>query len=492
MANLKFYKMAQAPVGTTEKPLEKGAVWFDSTNHVIRVYDGANWTAYSGVIDASVANEILTIKKYDGSTVSVDFSVYATDEALGLLDERVGTLEGTVAGHGESISDLSGRMTTVEGKAAKAEAKLADIAEGETVKAVAQGLVNVEKERAMGVEGGLDTRLGTLETKVNTDHEGRIAGLEAKFTGEDSVADQIADAVAAAEGRVDGKLAGKADKATYEAYVAANDERVGAVEKEIDDEVLRATGAEAAINAKIGGSYGTEEGQVTVAADIQAAKDAAAEAQRTIDEFLTGEGVDPNAIENLKEIVAYITEHKDVADGIIGDLSAAKNAIDVLNGNAETVGSVAKAVADAKAEINATIEANEKVTAEALSELDGRVDALEGMGLAGVIEGFEDRIAANEAAVATVDSRIATAKAGAEATAAADATSKANTAESNAKGYADGLIAAEITRSNKYADDAVAAEALIARAAEKANADAIAALDSALKAGEGFAWVTFE
>ena len=32
MANLKFYKMAQAPVGTTEKPLEKGAVWFDSTN----------------------------------------------------------------------------------------------------------------------------------------------------------------------------------------------------------------------------------------------------------------------------------------------------------------------------------------------------------------------------------------------------------------------------------------------------------------------------
>ena len=44
----------------------------------------------------------------------------------------------------------------------------------------------------------------------------------------------------------------------------------------------------------------------------------------------------------------------------------------------------------------------------------------------------------------------------------------------------------------KQIKDAVAAEALIARAAEKANADAIAALDSALKAGEGFAWVTFE
>ena len=41
MANLKFYKMANQPQGSTEKPLEKGAVWFDSTNHVIKVYDGA-------------------------------------------------------------------------------------------------------------------------------------------------------------------------------------------------------------------------------------------------------------------------------------------------------------------------------------------------------------------------------------------------------------------------------------------------------------------
>jgi hypothetical protein len=495
MANLKFYKMAQAPVGTTEKPLEKGAVWFDSTNHVIKVYDGANWAAYSGVIDASVANEVLTIKKYDGSTVSVDFSVYATDEALGLLDERVGTLEGTVAGHGESISNLSGRMTTVEGKAAVAEGQLAGLSEA-TVMAEIAKQVKVADDRALEAEGKLAERIGTLET-ASEDHEDRIAVIEGKFEGDDSVAKQIENAVSAAEGRVDVKLATKADKETYEAYVSANNERVAAAEKAIADETDRAEAAEALLNEKIGVPAGVEgvsaySKDYTVGMDVKAAKDAAAEAQRTIDEFLTGEGIAPETLNSLKEITDYIEKHGGEYTALVEDLGDLSDAIDVLNGNAETAGSVAKAVADAKAEINATIEANEKVTAEALTELDGRVDALEGMGLAGVIEGLEGRIAANEAAVATVDSRIATAKAGAEATAAADATSKANTAESNAKGYADGLIAAEVTRSNKYADDAVAAEALIARAAEKANADAIAALDTALKAGEGFAWVTFE
>ena len=495
MANLKFYKMAQAPVGTTEKPLEKGAVWFDSTNGLIHVYNGSTWDAYVGVRDAVLEGEKLTITKRDGSSVSVDFSVYATDEALGLLDARVKTLETTVAGHGESITDLSGRMTTVEGKAAAAEGQLAGLSET-TVMAEIAKQVKVEADRALDAEGKLAERVETLET-ASEDHESRIDALEGKFEGDDSVAKQIENAVTAAEGRVDVKLATKADKETYEAYVSANNERVAAAEKAIADETDRAEAAEALLNEKIGVPAGVEgvsaySKDYTVGMDVKAAKDAAAEAQRTIDEFLTGEGIAPETLNSLKEITDYIETHGGEYTALVENLGDLSDAIDVLNGNAETAGSVAKAVADAKAEINATIEANEKVTAEALTELDGRVDALEGMGLAGVIEGLEGRIAANEAAVATVDSRIATAKGEAVDAAAADATSKANTAESNAKGYADGLIAAEVTRSDKYADDAVAAEALIARAAEKANADAIAALDAALKAGEGFTWVTFE
>lgn len=385
-------------------------------------------------------------------------------------------------------------MTAVEGKASAAEGKLAGLT-GTVVEDIAAAVL-VEENRAKGVESGLDTRLGTLETKVNTDHEGRIAGLEAKFTGEDSVADQIADAVAAAEGRVDEKLATKADKDTFEDYVESNDEALAGVKKTAEDEVTRAKAAEALLDEKIGVPSGVEgvsaySKDYTVGMDVKAAKDAAAEAQRTIDEFLTGEGIDPNKVENLKEIVKYIEDHGAEYSALVEDLNDLSDAIDVLNGNAETAGSVAKAVADAEGRINATIEANEKVTAEALTELDGRVDALEALSAGTEISGIKGRLDVLENEVNNnIPQDIADAQAAAETTAAADATSKANTAESNAKGYADDLIAAEETRSDKYADDAVAAEALIARAAEKANADAIAALDA--KVTEGLAWVIFE
>ena len=481
MANLKFYKMAQAPVGTTEKPLEKGAVWFDSTNHVIKVYDGANWTAYSGVIDASVANEVLTIKKYDGSTVSVDFSVYATDEALGLLEERVSTLEGTVAGHGESISDLSGRMTTVEGKAATAEGQLAGLSEA-TVMAEIAKQVKVADDRALEAEGKLAERVTPLET-ASADYAERIEALETNMGEGGSVDTQIDAKIAAYNtNTVQPGLDSKADKAVYEAYVSANDERVAAAEKAISDEKTRALGVEAGIQEQIGAGFSKDN---TVAAAVKSAQDAADAAQKTIDDFLTGEGVDPNKVDALKEIIEYMEEHGEEYQAVVDNLGTLNTDVATLKGDGE--GSVAKAVADAEGRINATIEENERVTAEALTELDGRVDALEAISAGTEISGIKGRLDVLETEVNTnIPQDIADAKASAEATAAADATSKANTAESNAKGYADGLIAAEVTRSNKYADAAVAVEA----AKVAANTAAIAALDA--KVTEGLSWVTFE
>lgn len=484
MANLKFYKMAQAPVGTTEKPLEKGAVWFDSTNHVIKVYDGATWTAYSGVMDAAVAGEVLTITKYDGSTVSVDFSIYATDEALNLIAGRVSTLEGTVATHGENISDLQGRMTTVEGKASAAEGKLAGLT-GTVAEDIAAA-VKVEKERAEAAEQALGERIDPLAT-ASSDHEGRITELEGLFTGTEggSVQDLIDSAIDKNNTDVvTPGLAAKADKAEYEAYKAANDERVAAAEKEIDDEVLRATAAEAGLQEQIGSGFSKD---ATVAAAVKSAQDAAGAAQKTIDDFLTGNGVDPDKVDALKEIIAYMEEHGEEYQAVVDNLDTLNTDVATLKGDAETAGSVAKAVADAEGRINATIEENEETTAAALTELDGRVDALEAISAGTELSGIKGRLDVLEAEVNTnIPQDIADAKAGAEATAAADATSKANTAESNAKGYADGLIAAEVTRSNKYADDAVAVEA----AKVSANTAAIAALEA--KVDAGLAWVTFE
>ena len=483
MANLKFYKMAQAPVGTTEKPLEAGAIWFNTTNHSIEVYSGSAWSAFSGVLDAVVAGEVLTITKHDGSTVSVDFSIYATDEALNLLAGRVSTLETTVAGHTGNITDLQGRMTTVEGKAKANEDKLAGLTET-TVMAEIAKQVKVADDRAVAKENELAGKISTLETTVNTDHEGRIDALESRFEGDGSVENQIATAVEAAEARVQEKLDKKVETSVYDAYVKSNDEAVAAVKKTAEDEVTRATNAEAGLQEQIGSGFSKD---ATVAAAVKSAQDAADAAQKTIDDFLTGEGVDPNKVDALKEIIDYMTEHGEDYQAVVDNLDTLNTDVATLKGDAETEGSVAKAVADAEGRINATIEANEEVTAQALTDLDGRVDALEAISAGTELSDIKGRLDVLATEVNTnIPQDIADAQAAAEATAAADATSKANTAESNAKGYADGLIAAEVTRSNKYADDAVAVEA----AKVATNTAAIAALDA--KVPEGFSWVTFE
>lgn len=482
MANLKFYKMAQAPVGTQEKPLAAGAVWFNTTNHSIEVWTGSKWEAYSGVLDAVVANEILTITKYDGSTISVDFSIYATDEALGLLDKRVTTLETTVSTHGTNIEGLQTRMTTVEGKAAAAEGQLAGLTEA-TVMAEIAKQVKVEADRAAEAESDLDERVTPLE-ESSADYKTRIETLEGKFTGENSVAEQIADAVEAAEDRVDEKLATKADKATYEAYVAANDERVAAVEEAVEAEVLRATGAEDAINAKIGGNYGTGEGQVTVAADVQAAKEAAAAAQKTIDDFLTGEGVDPNKVDALKEIVAYMEEHGEEYQAVVENLNTLNTDVDGLKGQVGT-GKVDDRIATAKGE--AITAANGYADGLIVTEVERAEAAYEKIGVAaGLVNGLaEGAVAANATAISglqgqvgtgTVDSRIATAKSEAITAAGAAADQKIADLKLNETyekvGIAQGLVDG------------------LANGAVKANTDAISALDA--KVTEGLSWAVFE
>lgn len=471
MTNLKFYKMAQAPVGTTEMPLEAGAIWFDSSNHVIKVFDGADWAAYSGVIDASVAGEVLTIKKWDNSTVSVDFSIYATDEALNLLSGEVTTLKGTVASHGTSITDLQGRMTTVEGKASAAEGKLAGLT-GTVVEDIAAAVL-VEENRAKGVESGLDTRLDTLETKVNTDHEGRIAGLEAKFTGEDSVADQIAEAVEAAEGRVQAKLDNKVETSAYNQYVSDNDERVGAVEDAVEAEAERAAGVEAGLQEQIGEGFSKT---ATIAAAVKSAQDAADAAQETIDNFLTGEGIDPNKVENLKEIVKYIEDHGAEYSALVEDLGDLSDAIDTLNGKVD-VEKVSTAIATAKGEAVTAANgyADGLIEAEIL-RADGAYDE---KGAADAVKNYVDGELAKKLDKSTFETFKTL---NTEAIAAA---------VTSANGYTDGKVTELNTAIGKKVDTTTY-EGYVAtnNAAVKANADAITALQN--KVADTIAWTKFE
>jgi len=339
-------------------------------------------------------------------------------------------------------------MDAVEAKAAANETAIGTLngdGEGSVAKAVADA-----EDRVKVTTDAIAGRVSTLETTVNTDHKGRIEALEAKFgEGDDSVDSKITAAIEA----LDTPEAGVTGDGTYvDVTVKQVDGKVTAVvvaENDIasaqglSDEVTRATNVENAINAKIGGNYGTGEGQVTVAADIQAAKDAAAAAQADIDAFLVTTETDNGVLDTLKEIQDFLTSDEGTVQTLLDKVTTNETAIATLNGDATTAGSVAKAVADAKTEIYGEIEDNERVTSEALTDLDARVDALEGLSAGTEISDIKGRLATLETEVNTnIPQDIAGAQAAAEAAAAADATSKANTAENNAKGYADGLIEA--------------------------------------------------
>lgn len=263
----------------------------------------------------------------------------ATDASLSALTKRVGTAEGKITAAEGNITNLSGRADAVEGKvttligkdAGKSartianeeltkqlvpknakdslntlqeiaawiqnhpddasamnaaisalKTKVGDIPKGATattIVAYIKELVDAEKTRATGVEGGLDTRVKAVEAKLGD--------------GDGSVAKQIkaavkveTDARVAADGALDGKITtaqGAADKAQGDvdalkdvvaSKAAASDvtalkTRVTTAEKDVDD-------LQAAIAA---------DGKVTVA--IADAKKAGTDAQATADKNKT-------------------------------------------------------------------------------------------------------------------------------------------------------------------------------------------------------------
>lgn len=273
------------------------------------------------------------------SYVNEKIAGIATDASLGALKKRVDTAEGDIKTAKADITALQGRADAVEGKVAALvgedagksartianeeltkqlipegakesldtlqeiaawiqkhpddasamnaaisalKTKVGDIPEGATsttIVAYIKELVDAEKVRATGAEGGLDTRVKAVEAKLGS--------------GEGSVAKQIeaavkveTDARVAADSALDGKITtaqGAADKAQSDvnalkdvvaskaaaADVTALTTRVTAAEKDVDD-------LQAAIAA---------DGKVTVA--IADAKKAGTDAQATADKNKT-------------------------------------------------------------------------------------------------------------------------------------------------------------------------------------------------------------
>ena len=216
---------------------------------------------------------------------------------------------------------------------------------------------------------GMDTRMDGMDTRMNG-IDTTITNLNTTLT---SAIGDVNDKVNALDEKV-GNLPTETTAKNVVEYVdlkvtAASDAATEDLSKEIKE-------LEESLAAEAETARAAEAANAAAAAAAQAAADAA---QKTIDDFLTKEGIDPNAVDSLKDIVAYMEEHGDQYEAIVESFNDLSSTVNTNKADIE------KKLANEKAAIIKEIEDNEAVHAAAYTDLDerekalaGRADALEG------------------------------------------------------------------------------------------------------------------
>ena len=460
MANLKFFKEAYSENGPANAVV--GAVWFDTTNRLIKVkLENGTWEAYSGLQDAKwlSATKQLELTKADGTKLTVDFSDVASAAALGVYGDTASNVNGASA-HARINQAFAEIGTKLEAEdqvvksvdtAADAGVALVHDADGKLYVSVAEGAIE-ENNDAVVLGGQVYAAVEAAKTELAD----QISGKNVKAEGDDYVSasaanntvtvaatTKLSEAVAKAETavqevvtgatngtiKVDGAevaVAGLQDaayatvasiNATAKGYADAAesaakgyadglkselDKTIEDLGKEIDDVVADAKTYEiVAVTEGLGANVKeafklVDEDGVQAGAQINIYKDSALQKVELVNQELQFTYLLASGDEETVgvDVSAFLAE-SEFADGLqvadhivkvkIADdseaflsvdtnglkLSGVQDAINTAEGNAKTYADGLKAT------IDGVIEENEKTTAAALTELDGRVDALE-------------------------------------------------------------------------------------------------------------------
>lgn len=347
--------------------------------------------------------------------------------------------------------DAAGSAATAEANArAYADGKDAAIQAAHKAGTDAAAAAAVADGKAVAAQGEVDA----LEAYVGTfTHDTAKTVVEYVNAKTDGIAtsgnlEALAGRVTAVEGDVatiKGDYLKAADKTELEG-------EIDAVQTAVDTEKSRAEGVEAGLRTDVN----------TIMGDYLKAADKT-ELQGNIDtvsaavERLTN-GVSADEVDGVNDLIQYVKDHGTEVTGMQEDISENATAIAGVAGRMDTAEGKITAVEGAVA------------TKAEKTYVDEQVQALQG-----VDTGLDNRLKAVEAAVGesgSVADDIATAKQEAIDAAAADATTKANAAETNAKGYADGLNTSMNTRVE-------ALEAIDHDHANKSELDLIASGDKA-------------
>lgn len=431
-------------------------------------------TNVKNALDILVKNVQINLAALGDATANVNglaSRITAAEKDVDAVEGRATALEAAVgddkAGLVKDVADLK----TATGEGGAVTAAIADAKKAGTDAAAA---VVAEEGRATKAETGLSTRIKAIEDDYlkeadKTALAGQISAEQTRAEGKEAEIKKVADANAAAIVKLNGadtvvgsvanavlveknralaaeqKAQQQAD-ANKDAIAILNGDGEGSVDKKIADkiaEVNTSTGnlasrveanetaigkstdakaADGSLYARIAQNVAdidAIEADYLKTADKTALQNAINTEKGRMDTFLASANLKDGAIDTLKEIQDYITTHGAAADEMVKNIGANKTAIDAINNTETGILKTAKDYADAQ---------------------DGTLHT-------------------------AITGEIATAK----SEAIADAASKDEALHT--------AISKEIDGDVKIVSDALAEEVKTARAAEKANKDAITKLN---------------
>lgn len=382
MANpqIKFYKGASAPTTLTA-----GMIWFNTKNRTIQVYTGTAWEIYTGLVDATYANNQLTITKAVGDPLVLDFnSMLGSISGLGeRLDDYDTWKAETVT---PVITAFNENFATVKAASEANTAKLAGLTKA-TVKAEITADVAAEAGRVDGLlvtvnksieDMGVDvaankasaadyaTFKANHKTTVDGYIDAKVNALGGDKTGSD---DYVSVQVTTAKGEVSGVVV-NTDALTT---------KIGSIDLAAGENktAIEALGKKVGAPVAVEGQSAYSE-SYTVAQDIKAAKDAAAAAQADIDAFLAGVEIGSDkVVDTLKEIQHFLEGEDGTVATLLEDVANNRADIDVAKAQLAGVGegeTVKNLIATAKSEV---VDGATEGYAT-LGDLEVKVKALEG------------------------------------------------------------------------------------------------------------------
>lgn len=240
------------------------------------------------------------------------------------------TLNAASGGSSESAASVLAALNTYKSEnnaKVQANADAIDAIEADYLKAAdkkeLEDAVAAEKERAMGVEGGLETRL---------------AAVEADYLKEADIADMATDA-------------------EVEAAVKTEADRAKGVEQGLADRLATVEGdyLKAADKTELQGNIDTLTGVVETLRD----------------------GIDAEKVDGVKDLIAYVETHGTEVTGMQDNIKANAEAIEALDGRMDdaeaALGTVDTRIANAITDANL----GQYALDSDLDKVDGRVAALE-------------------------------------------------------------------------------------------------------------------